>query len=391
MKVFHRILFLTIGTWTALSTSAVVEIVSPSNGEIVPLLNELQKSVAATPSPDVRERYLAGYKTGALKKVASAQNEFLEGKEDCVWRQSLPVSFVWRTTKGERGPWTLSVATKADFSDGHAVMVPAESAGFVWTNANLMAGVAYRWRVTAAGGECAEADFRTEDALPRLIGIEGRVANIRDLGGYRTDDGRRVRQGLVYRGQGLNDNSMDGKKQGKLRLTSADRDYLTKTLGIRTDLDLRSRRETAGMTASPMGASVRFINRASPDYAAIFKPSGMKTMADNFRVFCNRENYPIYFHCIAGASRTGSLAYVLNGLLGVPKRQIEIDWEFTYYPDVPDGEKERRGLRHFDVGFGAYGQPGDSLSKRIELYLLDCGVTEKEIASFRSVMLEQRN
>lgn len=50
--------------------------------------------------------------------------------------------------------------------------------------------------------------------------------------------------------------------------------------------------------------------------------------------------------------------------------------------------KHGRGTKHFDAGFAKYGKPGDALQRRIELYLLDCGVTEEEIATFRSIMLE---
>lgn len=91
------------------------------------------------------------------------------------------------------------------------------------------------------------------------------------------------------------------------------------------------------------------------------------------------------------ADRTGSLAYVLNGVLGVGKEDLERDWESTFYngmsiPGVDD-PKHARGTQHFDAGFAKYGKPGDTLARRIELYLLDCGVTEAEIAAFKSIML----
>ncbi len=146
------------------------------------------------------------------------------------------------------------------------------------------------------------------------------------------------------------------------------------------------------MEGSPLGPSVAFVNRSSPFYSGMFHRSGMKTMAENFRVFCDRKNYPIFFHCIGGADRTGSLAYVLNGVLGVGKEDLERDWESTFYNegDIPGVEdpKHGRGTQHFDAGFSKYGQPGDILQRRIELYLLDCGVTEEEIERFRSIMTE---
>ena len=46
------------------------------------------------------------------------------------------------------------------------------------------------------------------------------------------------------------------------------------------------------------------------------------------------------------------------------------------------------GEWHFDDGFAKYGDANTSWNKRIELYLLDCGVTMEEIEKFRSIMLE---
>ena len=112
-------------------------------------------------------------------------------------------------------------------------------------------------------------------------------------------------------------------------------------------------------------------------------------MARNFRIFCDRKNYPIYFHCIGGADRTGTLAYVLNGVLGVARHDLETDWESTFYSRPPSTPISWCREEAFNDGFSKYGREGDSWSRRIEFYLLDCGITEKEIAEFRSIMLEK--
>jgi len=119
-------------------------------------------------------------------------------------------------------------------------------------------------------------------------------------------------------------------------------------------------------------------------------------MAKNFRVFCDEKNYPVLFHCIAGADRTGSLAYVLNGALGVSKQELETDWESTFYPRLPGGNEAEGGEHywisewHFTEGFGKYGGKDATWAERIELYLLDCGITKEEIEKFRSIMLEPK-
>lgn len=231
----------------------------------------------------------------------------------------------------------------------------------------------------------------TEDFAPRWIAIEGRVANIRDPGGRHGLDGRRVRQGLAYRGQGLNDNSANGEAQGRNRLTVEDVKYLVGTLGIKTDLDLRGIGETADLVSSPLGEGVKFVLHSSACYRGVFSAGGKKVMAQNFRVFCDRRNYPIYFHCIGGADRTGALAYVLNGVLGVDRHELETDWESTFYPNIPDENPNPKFWcreSHFNEGFAKYGDADTPWADRIVLYLKDCGITDAEIDAFRGIMLE---
>ena len=377
---------------------AAVELISPGEGTVVKLVPEVQRSVMAE-------------KTLAERKALIASDAARYG-ENAAWRRSEPVVFRWRPTAGEIYMWEFSIAKKKDFSDARIEILTAETNAdgcveWVLPRANLEIGETYYWRVSAnlvcftwghpRGCGCPKArqpvvsrtsSFRTEDIAPRWIEIEGRVKNIRDIGGRNTEDGRRVRQGLVFRGQGLNDNSLDGCIRGRNRLTAEDVDYLTRTLGIRTDLDLRTPQETALMKVSPLGPSVRLVLHSSRQYKELFTPEGRRNMAENFRIFTRRENFPVYFHCIAGADRTGSLAYILEGVLGISRQDCETDWEATFYPRFPKESDGILGEVHFSNGLSAYGEKGASLRRQTELYLQDCGITKEEIDAFRSIMLK---
>jgi len=138
---------------------------------------------------------------------------------------------------------------------------------------------------------------------------------------------------------------------------------------------------------------VVFVHLSSYAYNGIFTEKGKKVMAENFRVFTDPNNYPIYFHCIGGADRCGSLSLVLEGILGVPERELGIDWENTFYPHLPDmrddfGPKYWCRYQYFLELFPQYGKEGDSFNKMIENYLLSCGITMEEIEKFRKIMLE---
>jgi hypothetical protein len=195
---------------------------------------------------------------------------------------------------------------------------------------------------------------------------------------------------INYGGCTLNGDSQTGDIPGKIRLMPDDIVYMTDVLGIKTDLDLRTTGETGGLVVSPLGKGVNYIHRSSQSYKWLFTDKdGGKAMADNFRVFCDKANYPIYFHCSGGADRTGSLAWVLNAVLGVSRHETETDWEVTFYPDMPDANPgDWRGEHHFDEGFGKYGDADTPWNERIVLYLKSLGITEKEIETVRAILLE---
>lgn len=402
----------------AMPSLASLTLLSPEEGSTVKLLPEAQRKLMSLQTLEERLDLL---------KYDSENGKTI--RHDKFWRKARELVLEWRADGNEAGPWKIEIGKASDLSDARRWYIRAAKVdkatgretdaeggakggvvSYTVPVANLEVAEKYYWRVTSRGRcgfacrlnhGCKESrrvvqspigSFRTEDFAPRWIEIEGDVGNMRDFGGRKTADGRRVKQAMAYRGQGLNSNSVTGEEPGRNRLTVNDVKYLTKTLGIRTDLDLRGQGETAGMKESPLGPDVKFIQHSSACYDGIFRKDGKETMAKNFRVFCDPANYPIYFHCIGGADRTGALAYVLNGVLGVDRREIETDWESTFYPRIPfkddKGNLVWNSELHFNNGFAKYGKDGDSWNRRIELYLLDCGITEDEIAAFRSIMLE---
>ena len=379
---------------------AAVELTAPVSGTAVALVPEAQKRVMSQPTLADRQKLLAGDKA-------------LRG--DKLWRKACPLVLKWRGTLGELGPWKVEIGKSPDLSDARVWYFKATkqdaSAGAKESvisqavpMANLEVAREYYWRVTSRGRcgfscsprhGCKEsksvvrseiASFRTEDVAPRWIEVEGRVGNFRDFGGRRTADGRRVRQGMAYRGQGLNDNSVTGEEPGRNRLTTEDVKYLVGTLGIRTDLDLRGIGETVGMKESPLGAGITFIHHSSQCYKGIFGDEGKKVMAQNFRVFCDRRNYPIYFHCIGGADRTGSLACILNGLLGVDADLLHRDWQYTWAGRKKPQQAPEKLWNNLMKGLSTF--EGATLNEKIEKYVLSCGFTADDIAKFRKLMLE---
>ena len=177
-----------------------------------------------------------------------------------------------------------------------------------------------------------------------------------------------------------------GKVAGKTRLTPETQAYMTKTLGIRSDIDLRSDSECWGMEGSPLGDTVTWFHISSSAYGNMQKPSGKEAFAKVFKVFLDEKNYPIDFHCIAGQDRTGVVAFIINGLLGVAEEELYLDWESTGFWNGSSHFNHRNLFDNLVAGFNNW--PGETINEKIEAYVLSLGFTKDDIAKLRSIMLD---
>jgi protein-tyrosine phosphatase len=175
------------------------------------------------------------------------------------------------------------------------------------------------------------------DALPPLpadrhIALEGSV-NFRDLGGYEGLDGRSTKWGYLFRADGLS------------HLTEADHKIL-QALNVATVIDLRTNeeieRDRFDLEATPVTYHhAPLIQRTSnpQDFEAapfllrdtyvtmLTKATSQIRLA--VEVIADQENHPVVFHCAAGKDRTGVLAALLLGLVGVSPETIVADYALT--------------------------------------------------------------
>lgn len=225
------------------------------------------------------------------------------------------------------------------------------------------------------------------------------VVNARDLGGLRGMGGQFVKTGLVFRSGQFN-------QPAPYRLTTngtkkAVRDYygsctptispeqgaaIVREYGIRTDLDLRENGQCRGMAGSPLGAGVKFVNIQASAYSGIFSGQGAKRMAEALRLFADPSNYPIVFHCVKGADRTGSLAFVLQALLGVSAEDRLLDWELTAFSN--SNPKFSHAKRYDQLVVGLSGFPGATDAEKAEAYVKSIGLTDADIVAIRRNLLD---
>lgn len=362
------------------AAEAVAQISVRSPSGTVELLTEKQRAYLALPR-DAR--------------VKAGSNAVFRAEMSHFGLKPVPVMLEWRYADRESRPADLFRIEILRAKDGKRVWRgEAQKGPRLRCDGNLEVDTDYRCRFEAvrdgAVVATAESRFRTADRAPRLLKVEG-MRNFRDLGGRRGLDGRRVRQGLVYRSHGLNENARHKKGEpsvtGKSYLTPASLRYLVETLGIRTDLDLRADQETWGMTGSPLGPEVRWVHVSSEAYHALLSEKGRAAFTECFRLFLDDGNYPIVFHCMAGADRTGSLAFVLNGLLGVEEEELWKDWEAHMWVDANPDFRHQWRMESLSRDFNGF--PGESFADKCESFVLSCGFTKADVARFHEKMLER--
>jgi protein-tyrosine phosphatase len=183
-----------------------------------------------------------------------------------------------------------------------------------------------------------------KEIAPLRVAIEGGF-NLRDMGGYLTMDGRRIKHGMLYR-------------SGTMAFVSADARAQLISLGIKTICDLRrpnERRaqpttwheetptrywsrdyeETSGVladvvrhgspTAESMYSAMISVYRALPhDHAPAYQFLFDQLVAGEV---------PLLFNCAAGKDRTGLAAALVLHALGVPRETIFADYMLTNSAD----------------------------------------------------------
>ena len=367
--------------------------VSPCDGAVVQLLNDNQRHYLSLPLSE-REKYFAD--DNDAKKVA------MGGEFRSYGTKPEPVTLKWSDDSCPKAKAEVCVKRVPDGRVFFRGVVSATNAVDVW---NLEIAREWEWTVKC-GQKTAAGRFRTADAAPRFLKIDN-ISNCRDIGGRIGLGGRRVRQGLVLRTQGMNANAKFKRKKGSGelgpivepptkrgpdRLTGEARRFLLEDIGVRTDLDLRNEYECFGMDGSPLGPSVVWYrNSLVAAYSLIRNPLARKTLAEVFRIFLEEKNYPVVLHCIGGADRTGCISFVLNALLGVPIDELYKDYEATAMDNSfkAGGLADQKHWKWFNgmvAGFNAY--PGETIREKVENGLKSLGFTDADFKKYREIMLE---
>lgn len=303
---------------------------------------------------------LSSYNSAVLPSDFS--NE--EGRLD----MQVPVSLKLAVKNGISAFYKIELSTNSNFEN--ATVSYIEASDTVFDFKHLCTNTQYYYRVTAyteKGVDVETGDFKTADT-PRILSIDG-LTNVRDIGNWRTDSGKRIKQGLLIRGT-----EMDAAVESGYHLTNKGLDDMINVFGIKTDMDLRSQTATC-MDALGSRVEHRYYNMVM--YDAVFTEAGKEKIRMVFSDLANPDNYPVYLHCTYGCDRTGTVCYLLEALLGVSMGDCLKDYGLSNL-NIQNIKMVETGLNSFE---------GDTLKEKTEAYLLSCGVSEYQIESIRKIFL----
>ncbi|MBP5269854.1 MAG: tyrosine-protein phosphatase, partial [Clostridia bacterium] len=173
------------------------------------------------------------------------------------------------------------------------------------------------------------------------------------------------------------------------QITYTGKKTMLDVMGVKSELDLRltENNESGNLTQSPLGKTVTY-------YAFPMVYSTNKLTSENnpemirqiFALLADESNYPIIFHCSIGTDRTGLIAWLINGLLGVSKENLWRDYLYSNFGNIGSSRSMSNIADEYVNILDA--APGSTLSEKIYNYLKGIGIPEEQLNSIIRILKE---
>ena len=237
--------------------------------------------------------------------------------------------------------------------------------------------------------EVSQGSFKTEGQV-RMINIDG-MCNFRDIGGWKLSGGQYMRYDKIFRSAELDVTDDNDKYRN---ITTAGIYELMDVLNIGVEIDF------GDFDGSPVSDRVDF-SRGS-EYQITPCAGGVKSKGAQYKncfvktVEGLRKGKKILFHCSAGADRTGTFAFLLEGLLGVSESDLAKEYELTSlkydkrYRNVTKSTYENMAYLDYKglIDYVKSTFSGSTINEKIENMALSFGISPEDIADFRDLMTE---
>lgn len=235
--------------------------------------------------------------------------------------------------------YTIRYGLQSDLSDALEIETTEKYA----TVQNLLSNRTYYWQVVSGKVSSTIESFHTKEGF-RMISADG-VNNIRDMGGRSVYGGKHIKQGLIFRGAELVEETYQDSSNGSTHsktLNEENKRILRDDLGIKLEIDFRGDTESNNLVNSPLYVEgdekygdidyMRIPNMSGYDwFFSMHDEAQIQKVHDMFTSFADAENKHVYFHCWGGADRTGTAAFFLGAILGTSLTDLIIDFELTSF------------------------------------------------------------
>jgi len=318
-------------------------------------------------------------------EISSLPSDDVNGKSE----QSHPaaVRLDWDYISGA-SEYTVTISEHPDFSDSWTVNTIKP----YYNLTNCKIRTAYWYKVKADNGtETAAMCFMTEAATPRNLNCDG-ITNMRDLGGYVTADNKIVKQDMIFRTGRLNKNSSTAVTA---EITAKGKKFMLETLGVKTEIDLRQEKDVGclstlgeGTERSVLGKTVKYYNCAMEYDPSAYQEANYASVKQVFALLADEASYPLFFHCSIGTDRTGFIAYLIGGVLGVDKESLQRDYLFSNFGNIGGSRSLTTSsfTRYVDA---IDNTAGATFAEKVENFLVrTIGVKKANIEKLRTIMLE---
>lgn len=326
------------------------------------------------------------FNQGRLSIHSEIQRAYLSSAVDSVNLYALGVEELSRplkptfTWEGEKTSYEVYLSESKDYLNPLIYHVESNEVSFT----NLKIDTQYFYKVMS-DDRCVKEDiFTTSDEIIRNMYVSG-VTNVRDLGGYPVGSGR-LNQGLIYRCGRLNHN---GKETVENKITDKGIHTMVNEMKIKSEIDLRlvDNNEVGGLHegVGVLGETVKYYQCPMDYFSAMDNDFNHQSLRKVFSILGDKSNYPTVFHCSIGTDRTGYVAWLINGCLGVKEEHLWRDYLFSNFGNI-GGSRSKNNIQDGYVQT-IHQTRGETLQEKVTNYLLDIGIKQSQIDVIKEMML----